>query len=90
MFPDNVPTTAHYFKIGPNGWHEVAFGSNDGDNMITLTLTDNNADHDADPALGMILDPGALATSVSSSSTGTSESSSGSSGCFIGSLFNRK
>jgi hypothetical protein len=80
-FPDNVPTDAKYYKIHPvTGWHQIPFGSNDGDNVIVLTLTDGDPDLDADGvANGTIVDPGA----VTVASATTSSSSGGSSGCFI-------
>lgn len=85
VFPGNVPTTASYYKISPaTGWQEIVFGSNDGDNTITLTLTDGDPRTDADGIVnGTIVDPGALAT------TGTPTpvtSSGGGGGCFIDSL----
>jgi hypothetical protein len=82
VFPGNVPTSAKYYKISTaNGWQEIPFGSNDGDNTITLTLTDGNPLTDADgQANGTIEDPGALATT---SSSGTSGGGGGGGGCFI-------
>jgi PKD repeat protein len=39
-YPAAVPTNAEYCKYDPeNGWYQIAFGSNDGDNAITITLT---------------------------------------------------
>ncbi|MBU0993546.1 MAG: hypothetical protein KJ737_13705 [Proteobacteria bacterium] len=70
IFPDNVPTTAKYYKIDSAGWREISFGSNDGDNIITLTLTDGDSITDSDGiANGSILDPGVLAVSSSKSSS---------------------
>ena len=79
-FPDNVSTDAKYYKIHPvEGWVEIPFGSNDGDNVIVLTLKDGDADLDADGQEdGIIVDPGAVTVpSAAASSDG------GSSGCFI-------
>ncbi|MGC9325960.1 MAG: GEGP motif-containing diheme protein [Desulfomonilia bacterium] len=63
VFPDPVPTDAKYYKItAASGWVEVPFGSNDGDEVITLTLTDGDATTDADGLVNrQIVDPGALA-----------------------------
>ncbi|MCK4349189.1 MAG: hypothetical protein KAW47_11300, partial [Thermoplasmatales archaeon] len=37
VFPDAVPTSAKYYKISlTNGWQEIPFSSNDGDNQITI------------------------------------------------------
>ena len=87
VFPEDVPTNSTYYKISAtNGWQEIPFGDNDGDDTITLTLTDGDAFTDGDgKADGTIEDPGALATTssgdipVSSSGGG----SGGSGGCFI-------
>jgi hypothetical protein len=87
-FPDAVPTSAQYYKISAaQGWHEVAFDSNDGDNLITLTLTDGDPLTDADGLEnGIIDDPGALATSATSTGSSASSSSGGGGGCFITTL----
>jgi len=61
-FPDVVPTDAKYYKIHPTeGWREIPFGSNDGDNTITIELTDGDDSTDSDSVAGTITDPGALA-----------------------------
>jgi cytochrome c5 len=82
VFPGDVPTTAKYYKIsGANGWVEIPFGSNDGDNTITITLTDGDAQTDTDGLQnGTIVDPGALAIP---SLTPTTSTSGGGGGCFI-------
>jgi len=65
-----------------NGWQEIPFGSNNGDNTITVTLTDGDPLTDADGLEnGEIDDPGALATT----SSGSTSSSGGGGGCFIAS-----
>ncbi|PIE66732.1 MAG: hypothetical protein CSA23_07625 [Deltaproteobacteria bacterium] len=89
VFPGNVPTNAEYYKVTSDGqWTVVPFGSNDGDNQITLALTDGDPLTDADgTANGVIHDPGALTTSGDAPPT-TPSSSGGSSGCFIDSLLN--
>ena len=83
-FPDDVPTSAQYFKIDAMGqWTEVPFESNDGDNRITITMTDGDPLTDADgTSNGIIEDPGAITVSTTPGST-TGSSSSGNSGCFI-------
>jgi len=84
MFPDDIPVTSRYYKIdASNGWHEIPFGDNDGDNTITLTLTDGEPTTDGDGKQdGTISDPGAVAISPSTSSSPAVDSG-GSSGCFI-------
>ena len=86
-FPQNVPTSAIYWKYGPtltdptDHWYQFPFGSNDGDNIITLTLTDG-ADGDSDlTANGVIIDPGGIGFYVVSGA-GSSGGSGGKS-CFI-------
>ena len=88
-FPKAVPTTAQYFKVDASGqWTETSFGSNDGDNRITMTLTDGDPLTDADGALnGIIDDPGAITVSTTAQDTTGSSSSGSSSGCFISNLF---
>ena len=84
VFPDNVPVTAKYYKISSaDGWREIPFGSNDGDNTITITLTDGDSSTDADGKVdGTIYDPGSLALPAES---GSDKGDSGT--CFITTLF---
>jgi hypothetical protein len=84
VFPGDIPTTARYYKIDPaNGWHEMSFGDNDGDNTITLTLTDGDPSTDADGLQnGTISDPGAIALSSQPLSSPSADTEGGSS-CFI-------
>jgi hypothetical protein len=83
MFPDKVPTTSKYYKISAaSGWREISFGSNNGDETITLSLTDGDPLTDADGLKnGEIDDPGALATT--SSGGGGGGSGGGGGACFI-------
>jgi len=83
-FPNAVPTSSEYYKISPTGgWQQVPLGSNDGDNTITLTLTDGDSLTDADGiANGTIVDPGALAVSDTPSPS-PAGSGGGGGGCFI-------
>lgn len=88
VFPDKVPTNSKYYKIGAvGGWQEIPFGDNDGDETITLALTDGNALTDADGlANGTIADPGALATVAADPTSPATDSGSGGGGgggCFI-------
>jgi len=88
QFPAAVPTTAKYYKVNALGtWIEVPFGSNDGDALISLTLTDGDAATDGDNAAdGTITDPGGIAT-LSTSDSSESSSSSDDNFCFISSMF---
>ena len=83
MYPGDIPVTAQYYKIDPaNGWHEIPFGDNDGDNTITLTLKDGDPTSDADgQENGTISDPGAVALSPQTSSSASGDGGGG--GCFI-------
>ena len=66
-FPQNIPTTAQYWKYGPNGsidnpqperWYQIPMGSNDGDDIITITLQDGGIGDDDGVANGVIVDQG--------------------------------
>ncbi|MCW4028317.1 MAG: hypothetical protein NWE92_01550 [Candidatus Bathyarchaeota archaeon] len=59
VLPSAIPPGSQYWKYHEGtGWFEVPLGDNDGDNVITLTLTDGE-DEDADGvANGVIVDPG--------------------------------
>ena len=84
-FPEAVPTDSQYYKVNSSGqWREIVFGSNDGDNQITLTLTDGDPLTDADGMQnGTIDDPGALTTAGTTTATSTS---GGGGGCLITTL----
>ena len=67
VLPSNLPTTAQYWKYGPNGsidnpqperWYQIPMGSNDGDNIITITLQDGGIGDDDGVANGVIVDQG--------------------------------
>lgn len=78
VFPNDVPTTAKYYKITPAGWAEIPMDSNDGDETITLTLTDGDPATDADGKTdGIITDPGALGQRAGSGSSSSDDT------CFI-------
>jgi len=80
VFPGTIRRDAKYYKIDTvNGWHEIPFEDNDGDNTITLTLTDGDPSTDADGLEnGILSDPGAIAVSSDVTST-----DGGGGGCFI-------
>jgi hypothetical protein len=85
-FPGAVSTAAQYYKVHTSGqWSEIPFGSNDGDNLITLTLTDGDPETDADGiANGTIDDPGAITTPATT--TDNDSSGGGAGGCFISNI----
>jgi len=81
ILPGNVPTTTEYWKYGPtasnpaNHWYQIPLGSNDGDNVITIALTDGG-DGDGDlTANGTITDPGGPGQPSSGTSVQTSTGS---------------
>ena len=58
-FPQNISTTAQYWKYHtPEGWYQIPMGSNDGDNIITIQLTDGGLGDDDGIANGVIVDQG--------------------------------
>ena len=89
-FPDVVPTTAKYFKTNASDqWEEIVLGSNDGDDTVTLTLTDGDPSTDGDGVEnGVIEDPGALTTSADTTDPTPSDDDDDDGGCFIRTLFN--
>lgn len=62
--PSAVPTYAQYWKYGPTfaeplgEWYQIYMGDNDGDNVITITLTDGGTGDDDLVANGTIVDQG--------------------------------
>jgi hypothetical protein len=56
--PSAVPIGTHWYKWHASvGWIGLPIGSDNGDNVITITITDNGIG-DFDPTAGAILDPG--------------------------------
>ncbi|MEW6077097.1 MAG: GEGP motif-containing diheme protein [Thermodesulfobacteriota bacterium] len=80
VFPDAVVQSARIYKItAAGGWVQMPFSSNDGDETITVTLTDGDPATDADGAAdGTIHDPFALGEKAGGSSGGSSGGT-----CFI-------
>ncbi len=64
--PGPVDTASEYWKYGKkpgdtlDDWYAVPFGSNDGDNIITLTITDGGLGDNDLTADGFIIDPGGI------------------------------
>ena len=58
-FPQDIPTTTEYWKYHtPEGWYQIPMGSNDGDHIITIQLTDGGIGDDDGIANGVIVDQG--------------------------------
>ena len=60
VLPSNVPTDVQYWKYHePEGWIQITpIGDNDGDRIITITLTDGGLGDDDGVANGVIVDQG--------------------------------
>jgi hypothetical protein len=58
--PSDLPTAASYWKYhaSEGGWIQIPMGSNDGDNVITITLVDGGLGDDDGIANGVIVDQG--------------------------------
>jgi hypothetical protein len=58
--PDNVPVGTAYWKYhaSEGGWIQIPMGSDDGDNVITITLVDGGLGDDDGTADGVIVDQG--------------------------------
>jgi len=62
--PDDMPPDTQYWKYGPtvanpaNHWYQIPMGDNDGDNVITITITDGGDGDDDLVANGVITEPG--------------------------------
>jgi hypothetical protein len=64
ILPSDMPTGTEYWKYGPtvanpvNHWYQIPLGSNNGDNVISITITDGG-DGDYDLTVnGTITEPG--------------------------------
>jgi hypothetical protein len=64
ILPDAMPTTTQYWKCGPIGanpadhWYQIPMGDNDGDDVVTITITDGGDGDDDLAANGAITEPG--------------------------------
>ena len=62
--PDNLPAGSQYWKYGPTAanpadhWYQIPMGDNDGDHVITITITDGGDGDDDLTANGSITEPG--------------------------------
>jgi predicted outer membrane repeat protein len=65
-FPDNIPANTQYWKCTNGQWVNVTslLGDNDGDNILTLTLTDGGLGDADGAANGTIIDPGGPAVTA--------------------------
>jgi len=68
--PDPLPITSEYWKYGPTAsnvtdhWYQIPMGDNDGDNVITIELTDGGLGDDDLTADGTIIEPGGPGYSI--------------------------
>jgi hypothetical protein len=59
VLPYNLPAGSGYWKHSTTqGWYRIPMGSNDGDNIVTMTLQDGGAGDDDGTANGVIQDAG--------------------------------
>ena len=67
-FPANLSTDTQYWKYGPtptfttDHWYQIPVGDNDGDNVITVNITDGGLGDDDLTANGEIVDQGGPGT----------------------------
>ena len=81
-FPSDVPIGSQYWKVIGNSWVRLPdelVGDNDGDNILTLTLTDGGTGDADGLANSTIVDPGGPAGSGSTVSSVVGSNGSGSS-----------
>jgi hypothetical protein len=63
ILPGDMPKITQYWKYHtPEGWYQIPLGSNDGDNIITVQLTDGGTGDDDGVANGIIVDQGGPGT----------------------------
>jgi len=69
--PDNVPVGTQYWKYraSEGGWIQIPMGSDDGDEIITITLVDGGLGDDDGTANGVIVDQGGPGMSLGISVT---------------------
>ena len=62
--PDPVPIGSLWWKVnttaGNNTWYSLPIGSDDGDNVVTITLTDGGSGDNDGVANGVIVDPSGI------------------------------
>lgn len=66
-FPSNIPAGLQYWKVQGNTWVKLPdelVGDNDGDNILTLALTDGGIGDSDGSANGVIVDPGGPAMPI--------------------------
>jgi hypothetical protein len=56
--PGSVPVGTKWYKYNGGAWDPLPIGDDDGDNFITVTLTDGDPIEDEDSILGQITDQG--------------------------------
>ena len=65
-YPAAIPTGAQYWKVIDGNWTDVTslLGSDDGDNVLVLALTDGGLGDEDGLANGVIVDPGGVGSST--------------------------
>jgi hypothetical protein len=75
IFPSEIPIDSEYWKIVNDEWFKLPndlVGDNDGDNVLTITLTDGGTGDADGVANGQIVDPGGPGVPINSNSSGSS------------------
>lgn len=63
--PTDIDESLSYLKWDPvNGWYELAIGSNDGDNVLDIYLTDGGLGDADGEANGIIVDPSGIGLAI--------------------------
>ena len=62
--PEDMPRDTQYWKCQNGKWVNVKLGDNDGDNILTITLTDGGPEDADGEANGVIVDPGGPAIPI--------------------------
>jgi hypothetical protein len=77
-FPSNIPANSQYWKCSNGQWVNVTslVGDNDGDNILTLTITDGGPGDADGVANGVISDPGGPVVPLAGAISGGNSSSS--------------
>jgi hypothetical protein len=58
ILPSNMPVGTQFWKCQDSTWYQIRIGDDDGDNVITITLTDGGLGDADGIANGVIIDPG--------------------------------
>jgi hypothetical protein len=60
VLPENVPVGSQYWKFQNGQWTQLSMGSDNGDNVISVSITDGGVGDSDGVANGVIADPGGI------------------------------